>query len=140
MPAASQLHSGLQERFSMADFLIKLTSSLRSSRPGRTRVFLCETERDLCNCVRFSPCAVREYVCVFSLCVCVSLEGALRCVCVSLCLQGRGSGFPGRRRPRGAGLSGRGGRGRARGKNGASPTVNPGVGYVTNTNQPDHFS
>ncbi|XP_041698131.1 histone-lysine N-methyltransferase 2C isoform X4 [Coregonus clupeaformis] len=40
---------------------------------------------------------------------------------------GRGSGFPGRRRPRGAGLSGRGGRGRARGKNGASPTVNPGV-------------
>lgn len=47
-------------------------------------MFLCETERDLCNCVRFSPCAVREYVCVFSLCVCVSLEGALRCVCVFL--------------------------------------------------------
>ncbi|XP_019900094.2 histone-lysine N-methyltransferase 2C isoform X3 [Esox lucius] len=40
---------------------------------------------------------------------------------------GRGSGFPGRRRPRGAGLSGRGGRGRARGKNGVSPTINPGV-------------
>ncbi|KAM6948736.1 histone-lysine N-methyltransferase 2C [Aplochiton taeniatus] len=40
---------------------------------------------------------------------------------------GRGSGFPGRRRPRGAGLSGRGGRGRARGKNGASLNANPGV-------------
>uniref|UniRef100_A0A8C4EJ29 [histone H3]-lysine(4) N-methyltransferase n=1 Tax=Dicentrarchus labrax TaxID=13489 RepID=A0A8C4EJ29_DICLA len=40
---------------------------------------------------------------------------------------GRGSGFPGRRRPRGAGLSGRAGRGRARGKNGASPSINPGV-------------
>ncbi|KAJ8012094.1 hypothetical protein DPEC_G00065110 [Dallia pectoralis] len=40
---------------------------------------------------------------------------------------GRGSGFPGRRRPRGAGLSGRGGRGRARGKNGVSPSINPGV-------------
>uniref|UniRef100_UPI003AAECAA4 histone-lysine N-methyltransferase 2C isoform X1 n=1 Tax=Centroberyx gerrardi TaxID=166262 RepID=UPI003AAECAA4 len=40
---------------------------------------------------------------------------------------GRGSGFPGRRRPRGAGLSGRGGRGRARGKNGASPCINPGL-------------
>uniref|UniRef100_A0A4W6DHQ7 Histone-lysine N-methyltransferase 2C n=1 Tax=Lates calcarifer TaxID=8187 RepID=A0A4W6DHQ7_LATCA len=41
--------------------------------------------------------------------------------------QGRGSGFPGRRRPRGAGLSGRAGRGRARGKNGVSPSINPGV-------------
>ncbi|XP_037837713.1 histone-lysine N-methyltransferase 2C isoform X3 [Kryptolebias marmoratus] len=40
---------------------------------------------------------------------------------------GRGSGFPGRRRPRGAGLSGRAGRGRARGKNGVSPIINPGV-------------
>ncbi|XP_050925963.1 histone-lysine N-methyltransferase 2C isoform X2 [Lates calcarifer] len=40
---------------------------------------------------------------------------------------GRGSGFPGRRRPRGAGLSGRAGRGRARGKNGVSPSINPGV-------------
>uniref|UniRef100_H3DCP4 [histone H3]-lysine(4) N-methyltransferase n=1 Tax=Tetraodon nigroviridis TaxID=99883 RepID=H3DCP4_TETNG len=40
---------------------------------------------------------------------------------------GRGSGFPGRRRPRGAGLSGRAGRGRARGKNGANASINPGV-------------
>ncbi|KAM8839649.1 histone-lysine N-methyltransferase 2C isoform 3-T3 [Synchiropus picturatus] len=40
---------------------------------------------------------------------------------------GRGSGFPGRRRPRGAGLSGRAGRGRARGKNGAGPSINPGI-------------
>ncbi|XP_068197773.1 histone-lysine N-methyltransferase 2C [Antennarius striatus] len=40
---------------------------------------------------------------------------------------GRGSGFPGRRRPRGAGLSGRAGRGRARGKNGVSPCISPGV-------------
>ncbi|XP_023128509.2 histone-lysine N-methyltransferase 2C isoform X4 [Amphiprion ocellaris] len=40
---------------------------------------------------------------------------------------GRGSGFPGRRRPRGAGLSGRAGRGRARGKNGVSPCINPGI-------------
>ncbi|XP_060900714.1 histone-lysine N-methyltransferase 2C isoform X1 [Labrus mixtus] len=40
---------------------------------------------------------------------------------------GRGSGFTGRRRPRGAGLSGRAGRGRARGKNGASPNINPGI-------------
>lgn len=44
--------------------------------------------------------------------------------------QGRGSGFPGRRRPRGAGLSGRAGRGRARGKNGVSPSINPGVCIV----------
>ncbi|XP_047445437.1 histone-lysine N-methyltransferase 2C isoform X4 [Mugil cephalus] len=40
---------------------------------------------------------------------------------------GRGSGFPGRRRPRGAGLSGRAGRGRARGKNEVSPSIHPGV-------------
>uniref|UniRef100_A0AAV2JQ26 [Histone H3]-lysine(4) N-trimethyltransferase n=1 Tax=Knipowitschia caucasica TaxID=637954 RepID=A0AAV2JQ26_KNICA len=40
---------------------------------------------------------------------------------------GRGSGFPGRRRPRGAGLSGRAGRGRARGRNLASPSFNPGI-------------
>ncbi|XP_047187758.1 histone-lysine N-methyltransferase 2C isoform X3 [Scophthalmus maximus] len=40
---------------------------------------------------------------------------------------GRGSGFPGRRRPRGAGLSGRAGRGRARGKNGVCPSINPGI-------------
>lgn len=45
--------------------------------------------------------------------------------------QGRGSGFPGRRRPRGAGLSGRAGRGRARGKNGVSPGMNPGVCAVS---------
>uniref|UniRef100_A0A3P9DHU8 Uncharacterized protein n=1 Tax=Maylandia zebra TaxID=106582 RepID=A0A3P9DHU8_9CICH len=44
---------------------------------------------------------------------------------------GRGSGFPGRRRPRGAGLSGRAGRGRARGKNGVSPSINPGVCAVS---------
>lgn len=44
---------------------------------------------------------------------------------------GRGSGFPGRRRPRGAGLSGRAGRGRARGKNGASPSINPGITFET---------
>ncbi|XP_072219663.1 histone-lysine N-methyltransferase 2C isoform X2 [Leuresthes tenuis] len=43
---------------------------------------------------------------------------------------GRGSGFPGRRRPRGAGLSGRAGRGRARGKNGIGPSINPGVTTV----------
>nr|XP_015812352.2 histone-lysine N-methyltransferase 2C isoform X2 [Nothobranchius furzeri] len=43
---------------------------------------------------------------------------------------GRGSGFPGRRRPRGAGLSGRAGRGRARGKNGVSPSINPGITTV----------
>lgn len=47
-----------------------------------------------------------------------------------LLLQGRGSGFPGRRRPRGAGLSGRAGRGRARGKNGANASINPGVRAV----------
>ncbi|XP_041659164.1 histone-lysine N-methyltransferase 2C isoform X2 [Cheilinus undulatus] len=43
---------------------------------------------------------------------------------------GRGSGFPGRRRPRGAGLSGRAGRGRARGKNGACPIINPGITLI----------
>ncbi|XP_064202618.1 histone-lysine N-methyltransferase 2C-like isoform X6 [Anguilla rostrata] len=40
---------------------------------------------------------------------------------------GRGSGFPGKRRPRGAGLSGRGGRGRSKPKNGISPVATPGV-------------
>ncbi|XP_062849822.1 histone-lysine N-methyltransferase 2C isoform X2 [Trichomycterus rosablanca] len=40
---------------------------------------------------------------------------------------GRGSGFPGRRRPRGAGLTGRGGRGRSRMKNGVGPAPPPGV-------------
>lgn len=41
--------------------------------------------------------------------------------------QGRGSGFPGKRRPRGAGLSGRGGRGRSKLKNGIGAVVIPGV-------------
>ncbi|XP_037691694.1 histone-lysine N-methyltransferase 2C isoform X3 [Choloepus didactylus] len=40
---------------------------------------------------------------------------------------GRGSGFPGKRRPRGAGLSGRGGRGRSKLKNGVGAVVIPGV-------------
>ncbi|XP_077411797.1 histone-lysine N-methyltransferase 2C isoform X8 [Vanacampus margaritifer] len=40
---------------------------------------------------------------------------------------GRGSAFPGRRRPRGAGLSGRTGRGRARGKSGVCPSIIPGI-------------
>lgn len=42
-------------------------------------------------------------------------------------VQGRGSGFPGRRRPRGSGVTGRGGRGRARMKNGVPPIPTPGV-------------
>ncbi|XP_015228003.1 PREDICTED: histone-lysine N-methyltransferase 2C isoform X11 [Cyprinodon variegatus] len=49
---------------------------------------------------------------------------------------GRGSGFPGRRRPRGAGLSGRAGRGRARGKNGVSPSINPGQITTIETQYP----
>nr|XP_034985248.1 histone-lysine N-methyltransferase 2C isoform X3 [Zootoca vivipara] len=40
---------------------------------------------------------------------------------------GRGSGFPGKRRPRGAGLSGRGGRGRSKLKNGIGSFLSPGV-------------
>nr|XP_033787549.1 histone-lysine N-methyltransferase 2C isoform X5 [Geotrypetes seraphini] len=40
---------------------------------------------------------------------------------------GRGSGFPGKRRPRGSGLSGRGGRGRSKLKNGIGTIVIPGV-------------
>ncbi|XP_053116149.1 histone-lysine N-methyltransferase 2C isoform X3 [Hemicordylus capensis] len=40
---------------------------------------------------------------------------------------GRGSGFPGKRRPRGAGLSGRGGRGRSKLKNGIGSILTPGV-------------
>ncbi|XP_016019394.2 histone-lysine N-methyltransferase 2C isoform X10 [Rousettus aegyptiacus] len=40
---------------------------------------------------------------------------------------GRGSGFPGKRRPRGAGLSGRGGRGRSKLKGGMGAVVLPGV-------------
>ncbi|XP_046702337.1 histone-lysine N-methyltransferase 2C isoform X2 [Silurus meridionalis] len=43
---------------------------------------------------------------------------------------GRGSGFPGRRRPRGANLSGRGGRGRARLKLDSSLLVTPGVNFL----------
>lgn len=43
------------------------------------------------------------------------------------CQQGRGSGFPGRRRARGSGVTGRGGRGRARMKNGIPPIPTPGV-------------
>ncbi|XP_069504020.1 histone-lysine N-methyltransferase 2C isoform X2 [Ambystoma mexicanum] len=40
---------------------------------------------------------------------------------------GRGSGFPGKRRPRGSALSGRGGRGRSKLKNGLGPVIFPGV-------------
>ncbi|XP_066483648.1 histone-lysine N-methyltransferase 2C isoform X3 [Tiliqua scincoides] len=40
---------------------------------------------------------------------------------------GRGSGFPGKRRPRGAGLSGRGGRGRSKLRNGIGSLLTPGV-------------
>ncbi|CAB1349776.1 unnamed protein product, partial [Coregonus sp. 'balchen'] len=44
---------------------------------------------------------------------------------------GRGSGFPGRRRPRGASLSGRGGRGRSRGlKVDTIPAVTPVASFV----------
>ncbi|GAA6073453.1 histone-lysine N-methyltransferase 2C isoform X1, partial [Tachysurus ichikawai] len=43
---------------------------------------------------------------------------------------GRGSGFPGRRRPRGANLSGRGGRGRSRLKMDSSFLVTPGVNFL----------
>lgn len=42
-------------------------------------------------------------------------------------VQGRGAGFPGKRRPRGAGLSGRGGRGRSKLKGGMGAVVVPGV-------------
>ncbi|KAF6086116.1 lysine methyltransferase 2C [Phyllostomus discolor] len=41
--------------------------------------------------------------------------------------QGRGSGFPGKRRPRGAGLAGRGGRGRSKLKSGVGAVMLPGV-------------
>nr|XP_055233281.1 histone-lysine N-methyltransferase 2D-like [Gorilla gorilla gorilla] len=41
--------------------------------------------------------------------------------------KGHGSGFPGKRRPRGAGLSGRGGRGRSKLKSGIGAVVLPGV-------------
>ncbi|KAF6086114.1 lysine methyltransferase 2C [Phyllostomus discolor] len=40
---------------------------------------------------------------------------------------GRGSGFPGKRRPRGAGLAGRGGRGRSKLKSGVGAVMLPGV-------------
>ncbi|XP_036376198.1 histone-lysine N-methyltransferase 2C [Megalops cyprinoides] len=43
---------------------------------------------------------------------------------------GRGSGFPGRRRPRGANLSGRGGRGRSKLKGEIGPAATPGVSVV----------
>ncbi|XP_072544552.1 histone-lysine N-methyltransferase 2C isoform X3 [Salminus brasiliensis] len=49
---------------------------------------------------------------------------------------GRGSGFPGRRRPRGAGLTGRGGRGRSRMKNGVSPLPTPGLSPMETTLYP----
>ncbi|XP_016139199.1 histone-lysine N-methyltransferase 2C [Sinocyclocheilus grahami] len=45
-------------------------------------------------------------------------------------VQGRGSGFPSRRRPRGSGVTGRGGRGRARMKNGVPPIPIPGVSIM----------
>ncbi|XP_059358418.1 histone-lysine N-methyltransferase 2C-like isoform X3 [Carassius carassius] len=47
-----------------------------------------------------------------------------------ICVQGRGSGFPSRRRPRGSGVTGRGGRGRARMKNGVPPIPTPGVNIM----------
>ncbi|MBN3308112.1 KMT2C methyltransferase, partial [Amia calva] len=43
---------------------------------------------------------------------------------------GRGSGFPGKRRPRGASLSGRGGRGRSKMKNGIGAIITPGINLV----------
>ncbi|XP_016372184.1 histone-lysine N-methyltransferase 2C-like [Sinocyclocheilus rhinocerous] len=43
---------------------------------------------------------------------------------------GRGSGFPSRRRPRGSGVTGRGGRGRARMKNGVPPIPTPGINIM----------
>ncbi|XP_052467050.1 histone-lysine N-methyltransferase 2C isoform X1 [Carassius gibelio] len=45
-------------------------------------------------------------------------------------VQGRGSGFPSRRRPRGSGVTGRGGRGRARMKNGVPPIPTPGINLM----------
>ncbi|XP_066537904.1 histone-lysine N-methyltransferase 2C isoform X2 [Hoplias malabaricus] len=50
--------------------------------------------------------------------------------------QGRGSGFPGRRRPRGAGLAGRGGRGRSRIKNGVNSIPGPGMSSMEMTLYP----
>ncbi|XP_075811542.1 histone-lysine N-methyltransferase 2C isoform X16 [Microtus pennsylvanicus] len=51
--------------------------------------------------------------------------------------QGRGSGFPGKRRPRGAGLSGRGGRGRSKLKSGIGTVVLPGVSAADTSSNKD---
>ncbi|XP_070623547.1 histone-lysine N-methyltransferase 2C isoform X14 [Erythrolamprus reginae] len=50
---------------------------------------------------------------------------------------GRGSGFPGKRRPRGAGLSGRGGRGRSKLKNGIGSIFATGVTDMDNLSNRD---
>uniref|UniRef100_A0ABM5GMV7 [histone H3]-lysine(4) N-methyltransferase n=1 Tax=Pogona vitticeps TaxID=103695 RepID=A0ABM5GMV7_9SAUR len=50
---------------------------------------------------------------------------------------GRGSGFPGKRRPRGAGLSGRGGRGRSKLKNGIGSVLTPGVTDMDSSSNKD---
>ncbi|XP_063159425.1 histone-lysine N-methyltransferase 2C isoform X3 [Candoia aspera] len=50
---------------------------------------------------------------------------------------GRGSGFPGKRRPRGAGLSGRGGRGRSKLKNGIGSILAPGVTDMDSSSNKD---
>ncbi|XP_055447305.1 histone-lysine N-methyltransferase 2C isoform X5 [Bubalus kerabau] len=50
---------------------------------------------------------------------------------------GRGSGFPGKRRPRGAGLSGRGGRGRSKLKSGIGAVVLPGVSAADTSSNKD---
>ncbi|ETE66201.1 Histone-lysine N-methyltransferase MLL3, partial [Ophiophagus hannah] len=52
-------------------------------------------------------------------------------------LAGRGSGFPGKRRPRGAGLSGRGGRGRSKLKNGIGSILSAGVTDMDNSSNKD---
>uniref|UniRef100_A0A8C6Y6L9 Histone-lysine N-methyltransferase 2C n=1 Tax=Naja naja TaxID=35670 RepID=A0A8C6Y6L9_NAJNA len=50
---------------------------------------------------------------------------------------GRGSGFPGKRRPRGGGLSGRGGRGRSKLKNGIGSILAAGVTDMDNSSNKD---
>uniref|UniRef100_A0A670ZG30 Histone-lysine N-methyltransferase 2C n=1 Tax=Pseudonaja textilis TaxID=8673 RepID=A0A670ZG30_PSETE len=50
---------------------------------------------------------------------------------------GRGSGFPGKRRPRGAGLSGRGGRGRSKLKNGIGSILAAGVTDMDSSSNKD---
>ncbi|XP_058039692.1 histone-lysine N-methyltransferase 2C isoform X1 [Ahaetulla prasina] len=50
---------------------------------------------------------------------------------------GRGSGFPGKRRPRGAGLSGRGGRGRSKLKNGVGSILATGATDMDNLSNKD---